>query len=116
MDLSREVSLSAAEALAKPFYRGAWVSPRGGGATSSGEFRGHNTNQKYLKFGNEDEIGKTMSPAKAQRRQGSENSKNLFNFAPWRLGGMNFPGVVLFNISKVSIYEGWEGLDLRFAF
>jgi len=75
-----------------------------------------NTSQKYLKFGNEDEIGKTMSPAKAPRRQGSENSKNLFNFAPWRLGGINFPGVVLFNISKVSIYEGWEGLDLRFAF
>jgi len=49
------------------------------------------SNQKYLKFGNEDEIGKTMSPAKAQRRQGSENSKNLFNFAPWRLGGINFP-------------------------
>ena len=65
-----------------------------------------------------------MSPAKAwfdklttlrkiegQRRQGSENSKNLLNVAPWRsfdsaqdmLGGINFPGVVLFNISKVSI-------------
>ena len=42
------------------------------------------SNQKYLKFGNEDEIGKTMSPAKAQRRQGSENSKNLFNLEPWR--------------------------------
>src|SRR3989337_3443766 len=26
--------------------------------------------QKYLKFGNENEIGKTMPPAKAQRRQG----------------------------------------------
>ena len=61
-----------------------------------------NSSQSYLKFGNEDEIGKTMSPAKAQRRQGSENSKNLLNFAPWHLGGINFPGVVLFNISKVS--------------
>jgi hypothetical protein len=26
-------------------------------------------NQKYLKFGNEEEIEKAMSPAKAQRRQ-----------------------------------------------
>jgi len=49
------------------------------------------TSQKYLKFGNEEESGKTTSPAKAQRRQGSENSKNLSNFAPWRLGGINFP-------------------------
>ncbi len=42
----------------------------------------------------------------------SENSENILNFAPWRpfdsaqgmLGAINFPGVVLFNISKVSIY------------
>jgi hypothetical protein len=26
-------------------------------------------NQRYLKFGNEEEIGKTMSPAKTQRRE-----------------------------------------------
>jgi len=37
-----------------------------------------------LKFGNEEEIGKTMSPAKVPRRQGSENSKNLLDVAPWR--------------------------------
>src|SRR3989304_4266644 len=76
------------------------------------QFVRFNASQKYLKFGNEDEIGKTMSPAKAQRRQGSENSKNLFNFAPWRLGGINFPGVVLFNISKVSIYSDLCGLGV----
>jgi hypothetical protein len=33
--------------------------------------------QKYLKLGNKEEIGKTMSPAKAQRRQKTFRNSNL---------------------------------------
>ncbi|HJX10515.1 MAG TPA: hypothetical protein VJ733_08435 [Candidatus Binatia bacterium] len=33
--------------------------------------------QKYLKLGNKEEIGKTMSPAKAQRRQEKFRNSNL---------------------------------------
>ena len=61
-----------------------------------------------MKFGNEEEIGKTMSPAKhalsdvegTQRREVQRIRKI---FLTLRLGGINFPGAVLFNISKVSI-------------
>jgi len=42
-----------------------------------------------------------MTPAKAQSTQSSENSENIFNFAPWRLGGINFLAVVLRHNAEV---------------
>ena len=33
------------------------------------------------------------------KTRSSESSEDIVNFAPWRLGGINFPGVALFKIS-----------------
>jgi hypothetical protein len=46
-------------------------------------------------------IGKKLL---AQRRKDAKfgEFKNILNFAPWRLGAINFLAVVLFNISEVS--------------
>src|SRR3990172_12717620 len=86
------------------------------------------SNQRYLKFGNEEKIGKTCLPQRRKDAKGTgrgpssrANARDLRKISPpWsngpqlhgvemtpsvtlRLGGINFPGVVLFNISKVGI-------------
>jgi len=128
---------------------------RGAQVTSqSDQESSHKTSQKCLKFGNEEEIGKTMSPPKTPKTKHSkheirstklETNSNVqknrkfqttsiwirsFGISPvlgllgcglfriscfgfWILfrcclGGINFPGVVLFNISKVSNYTSFD--------
>jgi hypothetical protein len=39
-----------------------------------------------------------MTRAKTQSTPSSEKSEDIFSLRPWRLGGINFLEVVLFNI------------------
>jgi hypothetical protein len=48
------------------------------------------SSQKYLKFGNGEEIGKNHVSRKDAKTPSSGNSEDVFNFAPWRLGEINF--------------------------
>ena len=68
----------------------------------------HDTSQRYLNYWHEEEIGKTVSRAKAQRAPRFGEISKVLSLRAWRLGAIHFPGVVLCSISKVSIYwESW---------
>jgi hypothetical protein len=49
---------------------------------------------------------KTVTRAKTQSPQGSEKINKCLTLRAWRLGGINFLKVALFNISKVSAQYG----------
>jgi hypothetical protein len=50
-----------------------------------------NSNQKYLKFCNGEEIGKDDVSRKDAKTPSSGDSEDIFSFAPWRLGEIHFP-------------------------
>jgi hypothetical protein len=54
------------------------------------------SNQKYLKFGDQEKLEKKHVSRKDAKTRSLVSSEDIFDFAPWRLGGINFPGVALF--------------------
>jgi len=57
------------------------------------------SNQKHLKFGDQEELEKKHLSRKDAKTRSSESSEDIFNFALLRLGGINFPGVALLKFS-----------------